>query len=142
MTDDCMMSVLVCFDCYCCCHHRVRYWRCCRRCCCRRRMHHNGHHDDKHDPGDGVAAHGAVEDSEAHGSGMANLRTKIVDFRGFDSSRILKLRGGIIMSLGNFPERLSQAILVGIILVGRLGVAAEGAVWRCHPLLRTSIRAT
>ena len=26
------------------------------------------------------------------------------------------------MSIGNFPESLSQAILVGIILVGRLGV--------------------
>ena len=28
------------------------------------------------------------------------------------------------MSIGNFPEDLSQAILVGIILVGRLGVSA------------------
>ena len=27
----------------------------------------------------------------------ANLRTKILDFRGFDSSRILNLRGGILM---------------------------------------------
>ena len=52
----------------------------------------------------------------------ANLRTKILDFRGFDSSRILILRGGILMSIGNFPEILSQRILVGIILVGRLGV--------------------
>ena len=26
------------------------------------------------------------------------------------------------MSIGNFPDNLSQAILVGIILVGRLGV--------------------
>ena len=26
------------------------------------------------------------------------------------------------MSMGNFPDSLSQAILVGIILVGRLGV--------------------
>ena len=52
----------------------------------------------------------------------ANLRTKIVDFRGFASSRILILRGGILVSIGKFPESLSQAILVGIILVGRLGV--------------------
>ena len=52
----------------------------------------------------------------------ANLRTKMLDFRGFDSSRILCLRGGILMSRGNFPESLSQAILVGRILVGRLGV--------------------
>ena len=52
----------------------------------------------------------------------ANLRTKIMDFRGFDSSRILMLRGGIPRPIGDFPESLSQAILVGIILVGRLGV--------------------
>ena len=55
----------------------------------------------------------------------ADLRTKILDFTGFDSSRILIVR--------NFPEILSQAILAGIILVGRLCVAGlrggEGA-WR------------
>ena len=47
---------------------------------------------------------------------------KILDFRGFDSSIISILRGGTLMSIGNFLESLSQAILVGIILVGRLGV--------------------
>ena len=54
----------------------------------------------------------------------ANLRTKILDFRGLDSSRILSLRGGISRPIGNFRESLSQAIfvLVGVILVGRLGV--------------------
>ena len=57
----------------------------------------------------------------------ANLRTKILDFRGFDSSIILILRGGILRSLGNFPETVSQQILVGIILAGRLGVVAERA---------------
>ena len=51
----------------------------------------------------------------------ANLHTKILDLRGFDSSIILILRGGIRMSIGNIPESLSQAILIGIILVGRLG---------------------
>ena len=56
------------------------------------------------------------------GMGTANLRTKILDFRGFDSGRILISRGGILMSVGDFPEVLSQRILVGIILVGRLGV--------------------
>ena len=56
----------------------------------------------------------------AHGS-TANLRTKILDFRGFVSSRILILRGGILLSVGDFPESLSQAILVGRLLVGRLG---------------------
>ena len=58
---------------------------------------------------------------------MANLRSNILDFRGFDSSRILIPGGGILMSIGNFPEILSQRILVGIILVGpgRLGVFGE-----------------
>ena len=55
----------------------------------------------------------------------ANLRTKILDLRGFDSSIILILRCGILMSIGNFLEVLSQEILVGIILVGRLGVEAR-----------------
>ena len=44
-----------------------------------------------------------------------NLRAKILDFRGFDSSIILILRGGILMSTGNFPEVSSQGILAGII---------------------------
>ena len=52
----------------------------------------------------------------------ANLRTTILDFRGFDSSIILMSRGGILMSVGIFLEVLSQQILVGLILVGRLGV--------------------
>ena len=51
----------------------------------------------------------------------ANLPTNIVDFRGLDPSRILNLRGGILMSVGDFLESLSQAMLVGIMLVGRLG---------------------
>ena len=55
----------------------------------------------------------------------ANLGTKIMDFRGFDSSVILILRGGIPRSIASFPEGLSQAILVGMMLVGRLGEAAE-----------------
>ena len=42
----------------------------------------------------------------------ANLRTKILDFRGFDSSIILISMGGILRPTGNFPEVLSQAILV------------------------------
>ena len=48
--------------------------------------------------------------------------THIADFRGFDSSTILILRGGILLSIGDFPETLSQAMLVGIMLVGGLGV--------------------
>ena len=56
------------------------------------------------------------------GSNMPNLSTKILDVRGFDSSISLILRGGLIMSIGSFPEVLSQQILVVIILVGRFGV--------------------
>ena len=43
----------------------------------------------------------------------ANLRTKILDFRGSDTSMILSLWGGILMSIGDFPESSSQQILVG-----------------------------
>ena len=57
----------------------------------------------------------------------ANLRTKILDSRGSDSGRILILRGGILMSTGNSPESLNQAILAGRILVGRLGEAGGRA---------------
>ena len=48
-----------------------------------------------------------------------------MDFRGFDSSIILILRGGILTSIGDFPECLSQAILVGIMLAWRLGVSEQ-----------------
>ena len=51
-----------------------------------------------------------------------NLPTKSLDFRGFDSSRLLIQRGGIPRSIGNFPESSSQAMLVGTMSVGRLGV--------------------
>ena len=51
-----------------------------------------------------------------------NPPTNIVEFEGLDSSIILILRGGIPRSIGNFPESLSQAMLVGTMLVGRLGV--------------------
>ena len=53
----------------------------------------------------------------------ANPRTKILDFRGFDSSIISISRGGIPRPIGDFPKSLSQAILAGIISVGRSGVA-------------------
>ena len=60
----------------------------------------------------------------------ANLHTKMLDFRGFGSSRILILRGGILMSIWDFPESLSQQILVGIILVVRLGVVSPFCLFR------------
>ena len=51
-----------------------------------------------------------------------NLPTNIVDFGRFDSSTILIYRGGILMSIGDFPEVLTRAMLVGTMLVGRLGI--------------------
>ena len=54
--------------------------------------------------------------------GQSPIRgSQILDCRGFDSSRILILRGGLLMSIGNFQEVLSQRILAGILLVGRSG---------------------
>ena len=50
-----------------------------------------------------------------------------MDFRGFDSNKLLVLRGGNSHVHGNFLEILSQAILAGIILVGRSGVHIEHA---------------
>ena len=63
--------------------------------------------------------------------GAANLRTKILDFRGFDSSEILIVRGGILKSIGTLTESLSQGILEGRILVGRLGVMRQHVACTC-----------
>ena len=52
-----------------------------------------------------------------------NLPTNIAGFRECDSSVILIQRGGTPRPKGDFPERLTQAMLVGTMLVGRLGVA-------------------
>ena len=55
----------------------------------------------------------------------ADFDTKILDFRGFDSSRFSISRVGIVTSKGSFQEMLSQHISVGIIIsVGRLGTDA------------------
>ena len=54
-------------------------------------------------------------------SDTPKLPTNIVDFGGFDSSTILNSRGEIPRPIGNFPESLSQAMLVGTMLVGGLG---------------------
>ena len=61
------------------------------------------------------------DDREGPPNATTNLRTKILDFRGFDPLSNLILRGGFVMPIGNFTVSLSQQILVGIILVGRLG---------------------
>ena len=60
--------------------------------------------------------------SARKGGGTVNLPSNLLDFRGLDSSIIFTSRGEILMSIGVFPESFRQAILVGIILVWRLGV--------------------
>ena len=47
-----------------------------------------------------------------------SVLTNIMDFRWFDSSILFTIRGGIPRPKGDFPESLSQAILVEIMLVG------------------------
>ena len=81
----------------------------------------------------------ASPEGEAKGAAgipTANLRNKILDFRGFDSSIIFILRGGILMfmSIGNFPESLGQQIFVGrILVVRRLGVSLPPTVGGAKP---------
>ena len=41
---------------------------------------------------------------DSYGPATANLRTKIMDFGGLDSSRLLSLRGGIPRPIGNFQS--------------------------------------
>ena len=65
---------------------------------------------------------------------------KILDFSGFDTNVILILRGGILMSIGYFPESLSQEILAGIILVGRLVGASPVRTLRARGRSSTFIK--
>ena len=60
-------------------------------------------------------------------SATANPPTNILDFRGFDSSIMLFFRGGILMSIGNSPESLSQVILVGCNVSREIGSTSVGA---------------
>ena len=87
-------------------------------------------HRRERSPRDGLASrlHAFAPAAREH---MVNLPTKILDFRGFDSNILLILRGGILTSIGNFPESLSQAILAGMILVGRLGVSRHIHTYAC-----------
>ena len=55
----------------------------------------------------------------------ANLRTKLLGVRGFESSITLILRGGVPRPVGYFPESLTQAMSVGVMLVGRLGIGQD-----------------
>ena len=49
----------------------------------------------------------------------ANLRTKILDLRGFDPSIISIVGGGILMLIVRFPEMLSREVFVGIVNISR-----------------------
>ena len=69
-----------------------------------------------------MCAPGRLQPRLPGGTPTANLPTTIMDFGGFDSSIILILRGGNPRPIGDFPESLTQAILVGIMLGGTLGV--------------------
>ena len=71
---------------------------------------------------------------------LGGLRTKILDFRGFDSSRIFRLRGGILMSIEDLPESLSRAILAGIILVYREIGRTPGALFVRFPVFQQGQR--
>ena len=76
----------------------------------------SSHQDLPHSESTPVVRAGMVQSIEL-GQTTPNLLTSIMDFRGLDSSMILILRPRILMSIGDFPESLSQAILVGIMLV-------------------------
>ena len=69
-----------------------------------------------------------VKVSEPASQDTANLCTKILDFRGFDSSIILILRVGIPRPKGNSLGILSQRVLVGRFLVGRVGVPVPARI--------------
>ena len=75
------------------------------------------------------AGAGVREQGQGLGRLTANLPTNVVGFRGFYSSIILILRGRILRYKGNFPESSSQAMLVDIMLVGRLGVPYYSGRW-------------
>ena len=83
----------------------------------------------------------ADEAASAFGSRpcAADLRTNVLDFRGFDSSIILVLRGGSPRPIWNFLESLSQAILVGIMLVRRLAVQASCCPSYCAEVCATQL---
>ena len=54
-------------------------------------------------------------------STTANLRTKTLDFRGLHSSIMLFFWGGILMSMGDFPEYFESTNLSGDNLSGEIG---------------------
>ena len=63
----------------------------------------------------------------------ANLRTRILDFRGSDSGRTLLLRGGLPRSVGNFRDRLPagavQVAPYGRTSIYRVTASVKGSNW-------------
>ena len=60
---------------------------------------------------------------------------KSLDSRGFDSNKLLILRGGnyhIHIIVGSLPESLTQGLLVGKLLVGGLGVISIMNITVCY----------
>ena len=84
-------------------------------------------------PGDGILA-------LPGGLGMANLRTKLLDFTGFCSIRILILRSEILRPKGISPEVSSQRILVWRFLVWRLAVGTPLAPIELAPNEKQGVR--
>ena len=66
-----------------------------------------------------------------------DLPTQIVDFRGFDSSISLILRGEIPRPIGDFPECLSQAMLVGCNVRREIGRRDAGPRRQYNPVYQT-----
>ena len=69
-------------------------------------------------------------------AGTANLHTKILDCRGFDSSRILIVRGRILMLMREFPGKFESTNLSRDNLSREIGGRLRG-----HPLQRTGAMA-
>ena len=80
------------------------------------------------------------ETKRAADRATTNLRTNIMDFRGFDSSRVLISRGVIPRPIGDFVESVTQAMLVGVMLVGTLSVCLASTASLTVPTSSTWIR--
>ena len=65
-----------------------------------------GHRAALHGRGPELAEARPTELAAQHG--QSPYCTKVLDFGEFDSSRILIVRGGVLMSMGDSPESLSQ----------------------------------
>ena len=83
-------------------------------------------------------------DSKSPGNSLMDTRTqplkiKILLESNPLKSRILILRGGLLMSTGNFPETLSQRILAGIYLSREIGCSVK-ILLESNPQSRVFVR--